>query len=183
MSKTALQVEADKFARDQGMPESDLTLIERFKSRVINFKEALDNLNKRRQLASRFPDMKIEYDAVMKRGALLKSTISAVTSAVDKVLAFFKGVTGMDGLGIAPLLPIAAISLAIAGIAKWTTDAYQLSKRLDAVAALEAKGYSPERASAIVSAQFPAGIFDRLSNLMPWLAAGAVLYFVWRARQ
>ena len=89
----------------------------------------------------------------------------------------------MDGLGIVPLLPVAAISIAVAAITKWTTDAYEFNKRLDAVQALEAKGYSPERAGQIINQQFPrqsllSGFIG--PQMLPILAVVGILFFLWK---
>lgn len=174
---------AEKFAREQGGKESDLTLIERFKSKVLNFTEQFNNLKNRRIDSKRYPDLAREQSELIKKGGIVNNTISALTGAVDKVYSFFKGVTGMDGLGVLPLLPVAAISIAVAAITKWTTDAYEFNKRVDAIQALEAKGYSPEKAGQIVSQQFyRPSLLSSITgpSMLPILAVVGVLFFLWR---
>ena len=179
------QAAADEFARQQGMPSGDLTLVERFKSKVLNFSEALQNLQSRKVDAARYPDLAAQQRDLISRGDALKRTISVVTSAVDKVFSFFRGVTGMDGLGVIPLLPVAAITVVVGAMTKWVTHAYEFGRRLDAIAALEAKGYSPERAGEIVKGQLPddkpfGGFGLDVSAVLPWVAMAGVLYFIWR---
>ena len=175
---------ADEFSRQQGMPESELTLVESFKSKVTNFAEAFNNLRSRSIDATRYPDLARERASLVSKGGTLQRTISALTGAVDKVFTFFRGVTGLDGLGFIPLLPIAAITIAVAAITKWMTDAYEFNKRLDAVQALEAKGYSPEKAGQIVNQQFPtSSLFSGLGGigtLLPWIAVAGVVFFIWK---
>ena len=177
------QAAADEFARQQGMNSSDLTLVEQFKSKVANFIEVFQNLQSRNIDAARYPDLAAQRVDLISRGSFIQRTIAALTGAVDRVFAFFQGVTGMNGLGIIPLLPIAAIGIAVAAITKWMTDAYEFSKRLDAIGALEAKGYSPERAGQIVNAQLPStSLFGGInfSTILPWLAVAGVVVFIWK---
>lgn len=177
------QAAADEFARQQGMRAEDLTLVESFKSKVQNFMQLLSNLQNRTIDAAKYPDLAAKRNDLLQRGSIIQRTITTLTGAVDKVFAFFRGVTGMDGLGLVPLLPIAAITVALAAITKWTTDAYEFSKRLDAIKDLEAKGYDPVRAGQIVNQQFPAsalfGGFN-VSTLLPLLAIAGVVFFFWK---
>lgn len=173
---------ADEFARQQGMSASDLSLVEKFKSKVANFTELLSNLKSRKIDAARYPDLAKKRDELTSKGNMTKNMIVSTTGTIDKVFGFFRGVTGMDGLGIIPLLPIAAISIATAAITKWMTDAYEFSKRVDAIQALEAKGYDPVRAGQIVNQQFPTssllGNFGSISSLLPWVAIAGVIFYV-----
>lgn len=177
------QAAADEFARREGMNPDDLSLIEKFRSRVQNFMLALDNLASRKRDAQRSPQLATEYATLMRQGSVIKSTIESVSGTIDKVMAFFKGVTGMSALNVVPLLPIALITGAIAAIAKWTTDAYTFSKKLDEVQRLEAKGLTPQQAADVVARNAPAPLFGgfNLSNIVPLLAVGAVLFFWWRS--
>lgn len=173
------QSSADDFARQQGMNADDLTLVEKFKSKVDNFTEALDSVRSRNIDNAKYPDIAAQRNALLTRGGILQRTITSITGLVDKVMAFFSG-TGLNGLGIIPLLPLAAISIAVAAITKWTTDAYELSKRMDAIQALEAKGYDPVRAGQIVNQQIPRNNFSfgGIGSLMPWVAVAGVVFFV-----
>lgn len=173
------QAAADEFARQQGMPASELTLVQKFKSKVANFMEALDRLQSSKVNASKYPDLATQRENLLSRGASIKNTIKTVTGMVDRVFSFFKG-SGLDGLGIAPLLPIAAITIAVAAITKWTTEAYEFSKRLDAIKDLESKGYDPVRAGQIVNQQFPSPTFSfgGMSSILPLLAVAGVIFYV-----
>lgn len=178
------QAAADEFARQQGMSADDLTLVESFKSKVANFTEMLDNLRTRQIDAVKYPDLASKRNNLISRGGVISRTIAAITGAVDRVFTFFKGVVGMDGMGIVPLLPIAAITVAVAAITKWTTDAYEFNRRLDAIKDLEAKGYPPERAGQIVNQQLPSTSifsgFGGLGSLLPWVAVAGVVFFIWK---
>lgn len=173
---------ADEFARRQGMSANDLSLVDKFKSKVANFTELLSNLQNREIDAARYPDLSATRDELTSRGSTIKNMITSITGTIDKVFGFFRGITGMDGLGIVPLLPIAAITIAVAAITKWTTDAYEFSKRVDAIQALEAKGYDPVKAGQIVNQQFPTssllGNFGSISSLIPWIAIAGVIFYV-----
>lgn len=175
---------ADEFARQQGMNADDLSLVDKFKSKVANFSDMLANLQSRKIDAAKYPDLAQQQSDLLSRGNIIRRTIQALTDAVDRVFSFFKGVAGMDGLGIVPLLPIAAITVAVAAITKWTTDAYEFSKRLDAISSLEAQGYDPVRAGQIVNQQMPtSSIFGGLGGfggLIPWIAVAGVVFFIWK---
>lgn len=175
------QRQADEFARREGMRAEDLSLIDKFKSAALNFKQRLDNLSRRKADVSKYPALQADYAALMKRGQFIKSTIESVTRTVDKVTSFFSGLGEIKGLSVVPLLPIAVIAGAVAAITKWGTDAYTFSVKLDEIKRLEATGMSPERAASLVARNAPASLIGGFTtNLLPIVAVGVVLFFLWR---
>lgn len=178
MSDSDLQSEADEFARREGMSEDDLTLVEKFKSKVANFLQRYDNLQTQQIDARKYPDIARQRTELLSRGRVLHVTIKTVSTMIDKVMRLFGG-SGLNGLAVVPLLPIAAISIAVAAITKWGTDAYEFTRRLDAIKDLEAKGYDPVRAGQIVNQQFPPTSFNfgSISTLLPWLAVAGIIFY------
>lgn len=79
-------------------------------------------------------------------------------------------------LGVVPLVVFgaAAALAALVAIAKWITDAYVLAQRVNALQALEQKGYRPADAAAAVNKALgdpaaPSG-FERIASQVVWVA-------------
>lgn len=169
---------AAEFARNEGMSADDLSLVEKFKSHVANFSQRYDNLQSMQIDRNKYPELYEQRLVLLKRGRILRGTIEKVSGMVDRVFSFF-GASGVNGLGVVPLLPIAAISVALAAITKWGTDTYEFTKRMDAIKSLEARGYDPVRAGQIVNQQFPPTSFNfgSISTLLPWIAVAGIVFY------
>jgi hypothetical protein len=172
---------AARFRAEEGVDLDTASLIEKFRFKVGDFLAAVNELAARAPEAAKNPTLKREYDALMSRAGTIKNTVQTVTGLVDKALIAFRSVTGMDGLGFIPLLPVAVIGAAVAAIAKWTTDAYTLTQRLNEVKRLEASGMSPQQAAATVAAIAPKPFFGGLPPLLPIAALVGLAFVVWRA--
>ncbi|MCP4408108.1 MAG: hypothetical protein GY807_10185, partial [Gammaproteobacteria bacterium] len=138
---------------------------------------------------NQLPDLKPEYQSLVERGNTIQTTIDRVTASINNVVHWFKNVFGMDGLSMAragqlgalPLLPIAAISGAMALIGYWISDVYQFYQKLEKFDQLRAEGKSASEASRIVSELTDKpGLFNiGLGNvLLPILVIGGLWWFM-----
>lgn len=170
--------------------EASPGMLEAFKQRAGKFAQTFDYLSGKRSTVARHPTLRKDYTALMERGRFVRAAIEKVTGGVDAVTGWFKNVLGevdTQHLGFLPLIPVAVITAGTASIAKWMSDAFTFSRRLEAIERYEGKGMSPEAAADLVNAQQPAGLFNfKFGNMaMPIyaLAIAGFAYLMWRNRK
>lgn len=167
-----------------GIPPEDQGIIERFKARIAEFKSLFSRLS---AVSSQVPaEMQGEYENLVSRGSTIQTTIDTLTGAINKAVDWFKGAFGMDAVGMArqgqlgliPLLPVAAISGALALIGYWITDTMQFIKKMDQFEQLRAQGVSAaEAAKAVQTAATGAPLFG--VDLQAWIVPMVILGGVW----
>lgn len=148
-----------------------MSLLSEFKQAVANFRNkanefmlSINNMEQQRNFVATRPELKKEYDDLMDRTGIIKSTVSGITSAINKAAQWF----GVDfdepqNLGLVPLIPIAAIAASVAVMGKWVSDAYIFNQRIAEVKRLEAKGIPPERAAKI-ALKMPPSMLQQLGE-------------------
>ncbi len=166
------------------LPPEDQGLIERFKARIAEFREVFARL---RGIGEQIPaPMQGEYQDLINRGNTIESTITTVTDGINTAVNWFRGAFGLDAvnmaqrgqLGLIPLLPVAAITGALALIGYWITDTMAFMKRVDAMVALVQQGYTPtEAAEAVKEAATKPPIFGL--DLQQWIVPALILGGVW----
>lgn len=88
---------------------------------------------------------------------------------------------GTDGLGIAPVIIVAAAGAAIVAITKWLTEAYKLYKKIDLFEAEKSRGATSTQAASIVNSLAPASPNIGLgigAGLGGALLIGGLAYFI-----
>lgn len=110
------------------------------------------------------PDLSTDYSILSMSGTAINEAIAGMHDA----LAALQSV----GLGLLPLIPIAAIAIAAALVGYWVSQAISFKTRVDAINGLIAQGVPASQASAIVAAAQPQGL---LSGVSSTLYAGAAL--------
>lgn len=180
---------------EAALTEQDLSWLDKFRVEATRFRDAFLALGSTREFAQSRPELKAEYDALSSRGQTIKSTVEYITRTVDQVTGFFSdawastssaakrffglGIAPPRNLGIIPLIPIAAITGAVALMAKFVSDVYLFERKVGEQKRLEDQGLSPGEASSIVRNTVGGGLFDVLGGLKwPLLAAGGVWFFV-----
>jgi hypothetical protein len=182
------------------MPEisdQDLSLLEKFKAKAQEFRDAYTALMSRQSYVAQRPELKAEFDALYSRGSTIKRTIEALTRTVDQITGFFsqawsgasgavKQFFGLNGarpaasLGLVQLLPIAAIAGAVALMGKWVSDVYLFERKVTEQKRLEGTGLAPHQASEIVRGMSAGsgflGILDGFK--MPLLLVGGGFIFL-----
>ena len=169
------------------LPPEDQGIIERFKARIAEFQEWFTRLG---QVGDRVPpEMMGEYENLISRGSTIQSTIDTITGGIDKAVSWFKGAFGLDAvtlakrgqLGAIPLLPVAAISGAMALIGYWITDTMQFIRRMDEFERLRAQGVPPDEAAKAVQTTAtapPLFGMDIQQLVIPLVILGGVWWFM-----
>lgn len=136
-----------------------------------------------------------EHQTLTERARSLYATVDGIRRAVGDVRAALSGalssITGAwdnvrewIGLGIPPLMPIAAVVAAVALLTAFLTDYAKFAKRASALQDLIARGTSPQEASAIVERTLRSDAWLSVGGipLIAWLAGGVALY-LWLGRR
>lgn len=89
-----------------------------------------------------------KVNAIIKRGETVKSTVGTLTKSIDGIANILprnllSGVVKSGNLGILPLIPIAAITAAIAAMTVWLSDAYVEVERLELAEKVRIDGGNP----------------------------------------
>jgi len=101
-----------------------------------------------------------------------------IKSSIETIFGTLDVATG-SGLGVAPLIPAAAIATAIAAMAYWASDYAKFMAKYQEQLRLEGRGLSPKEASLIVTANaHRPGLLDTVKALAPVaIFGGAFLLF------
>lgn len=154
-------------------------ILDRFQQRAEDVPKILGALS---QIdINRYPDLKPEYYALLRRGQVLIHKNNKVKNDIKESYQFSRGVVGLQGLGemgFLPLLVWGVIAASTAGTSKFAYDAYELNQKIKEQQRLENEGLTPQQAGAIVSGQ-STGIIERLSkNIVIPIAVVAGLMFL-----
>lgn len=166
------------------LPPEDQGIIERFKARIAEFTSLFSRLS---GVGSNVPpEMRGEYETLISRGTTIQSTIDNLTGGINTAVDWFRGAFGLDAVGMArrgelgvlPLLPVAAISGAMALIGYWITDTMKFIKKMDQFEQMRAQGVpAAEAAQAVQTAGAGMPIFG--IDLQRWIVPMAILGGVW----
>lgn len=139
----------------------DISLLEKFKVKAAEFMQALDKINSIEDIP---PNLQEEFSGLMYTAQTIQSSIGWITTTVDSVSGFFSDFFGFNGvaatrdyingkpndLGVVPLLPVAAISGAIALMSKFIADVYVFERKVTEQKRLEASGIAPQEAAKMI---------------------------------
>lgn len=113
------------------------------------------------ELAPKLATLKRIYDQLSgffgKTADVYRGAVDATSLAIEKVaggISAARRALGLGELGIAPLvlaIGAGAALVTIGATVKWITDAFAMSKRMNALMELEAKGYAPEQAADVLN--------------------------------
>lgn len=127
--------------------------------------------------------LKKEHDSLMQKGALIKGQVSNIMGSVDNMhrasnMLFGTQVTDeVSNLGFIPLIPIALIAAGTGAVSYWVKDAWKHKKKVEEVKRLEAEGYTPEQAYAMVNKRD-----NWFSNPIVLISGAALLLLLFRKR-
>jgi hypothetical protein len=172
------------------LSEQDKGLLQRFKDKADEFMSAWTTLNSIGQVPA---NLQGEYDDLQQTGNVIQGTISTLTQAVDTVTGFFSDLFTFDGvgavrnyindspqqLGIAPLIPIAAITVALGTMGKFITDVYLFERKVSEQQRLVASGLHEAEAAEIINKMNGQGFTANLANIAKPIAftVGAIMLF------
>jgi hypothetical protein len=94
------------------------------------------------------PVERSRVDAIVRRGEVVKTTVATLAKSIDGIANvlprnLLSGVVKSGGLGILPLIPIAAIAAAIAVMTAWISDAVVELERLELAEKVRSDGGDP----------------------------------------
>jgi hypothetical protein len=118
-------------------------------------------------------------------GKVYQSAVDATSIAIERAAGLVgaaRRALGLGELGIAPVIVVvgaAAAAGALVLVTKWVSDTYLFAQRLNAMQALEAKGYGPEQAAAAVNQVMgppnaPGGL-ERTASTILWIVAALII--------
>lgn len=167
-------------------------VIGKFKSAVAKFQAEYATLQSINIDPVKYPDLsKMQLD-LLRSGNTIKETIRSITGAVDSAWSWIKSTFGFDGLhqmaqinglGIAPLIPIAVVVGAVAAMVKWGLEFAAFYMKLEYAKSLAAQGLSPVQINEAMKAQEsskPLFDFSGISKVAMFGIAGFIGYQVWK---
>lgn len=128
-------------------------VVEQFKSAAAAMESHYRRLVSLADYAASRPALKAQFDALMRRASTLRSNVARIRAQLGAAVDWVRSMgaaAGLSGLGVLPLIGIAAIAAAIALVTKWSTDTLAFFRAVDEQRRLEAAGVAPERAAEIV---------------------------------
>lgn len=160
-------------------------VVAQFKSAAAGMEQAYDRLMSEADYVAQRPALRAKFDSLVSRAATVRATVESVRDKLASAVDWFNSLgasLGLNGLGILPIIGIAAIAAAVALVVKWTTDTIKFLKLVSEQRRLEAAGVAPERAAEITqqTAAAASGAQAGWSWLLPVAALGVGGYFVWR---
>jgi hypothetical protein len=154
----------------------DEGMIARFRAKA---KEFVDAWNTLATIENVPPNLQAEYADLQERGGVIQWSLTGLTQTVDTVTGFVSDVFNFDGvsatrdyingrdttLGIAPLIPIAAITGALAVMGKFITDVYLFERKVNEQKRLVAGGMPETDAADVVKRMTGQGITANLAEM------------------
>lgn len=118
------------------------------KAKAAQFMQLFTRLKSIQSQTNLSESERARVDSIVRRGELVKSTVGALVKGIDGIANvlprnLLSGVARSGGLGIIPLLPIAAIAAAIAVMAAWISDAIVELERLELAEKVRQGGGDP----------------------------------------
>lgn len=153
------------------------SLLSRFRTKAQEFMQAVARLD---AITDVPPNLQEEYRTLQGRAGVVKNSIAWITETVDNITGFFSDVFQFDGvsavrdyinndtpntLGFVPLLPIAAITGALALMGKFIADVYLFERKIAEQQRLVARGISEQEAAQIVDQISGKGLTAGLADL------------------
>jgi hypothetical protein len=182
------------------LTQQDLSVLDKFRNAALQMRDAFTRLVSLQSYAASRPDLRAEYDDLFSEGETIKKTVQYITSTVDSVTGFFSDAWGSasaaakrffglgvimqpePGLGIVPIVGVAAIAGSIAIMGKWVRDVYLFERKVAEQKRLEGEGLSPQEAAQQLQHLDTSGSLfgDAFGNLaMPALIIGGG-FLVWQ---
>ncbi len=158
-------------------------VVAQFKAAAAAMESAYERLIREADYVAARPALQAQFDALVRRAASVRATVESIRAQLAGAVDWLRSVgaaVGLNGLGVLPVLGIAAIAGAVALVAKWTTDTIKFLTVVAEQRRLEAAGVAPERAAEIVRGTAAAAAGTASSSW--WIPVAALVvggYFLW----
>lgn len=130
-----------------------------------NFQENYNALIQQYQFVKKYPDLLAEYRRLLEEGNKTYSKLYTLNENIQKlksiwgsVTAWFRSVTGLGEMGIAPVIwagMAAGTALGIfSSVGKYLTEVRGFASRVEEAKRLEAMGKSPEEVTRIIRERY-----------------------------
>lgn len=170
-------------------------VVGKFRNAAADYDRAISTAQSYADVAAESPDLKAQYDSAMSTYETLKEKIASVQQSIASAMGWFRNLfsaaepamrgSGLRGLGILPLVPIALVSATLAVVAYEAKQVWTLNAKLSAAADLRRQGVPPAQAAemvATITGESPdsGGIVGMLiggGNVkrLVWIGAGAAV--------
>lgn len=171
------------------LTQKDVSMLTKFKAKADEFMVALTRLNSIQNVP---PNLEEEYSGLRTSADYIKTSISMITSTVDSVSNFFSDFFSFDGVGVTrdyinnrpqnmgfiPLIPIAAISIALATMTKFISDVYLFERKVVEQQRLESTGMKPAQAAKIIDNMSDQGLMKQMGGIAKPLGFAVGTYFI-----
>lgn len=119
----------------EDLTEEEVSLVEKFRRRAEEFRDAWQSLMQLEPVASEVPELEEEYQDIYSEGMRIKNTVEWISEKVDAVVGWFGGLWGANlgstQLGAVQLLPVAAITAAVAYMGHWVARVYMFERTVN----------------------------------------------------
>jgi len=134
------------------------------------------------------PQLLAKWQTIKNYADKTKATIQAVNNSVDKSVNWLKDVFGMQtsnlnglsNVGVLPLVPIAYVTAAIAGMTYVIGQIWQFNTEANQYADFVAKGATPQQIIEYKKETKTQGFLGNINDITKWVVIGGALYFAWK---
>lgn len=152
------------------LTQEDIGILEGFRKKAIEFRDAFVRLESNRAYAMARPDLADEFEGLHENGSVILSTVEYITRTVDAATGFFSDawaaasstfkrffglgavmVRPPQNLGFIPIIAGATIAGSVAVMGKWVRDVYLFERKVTEQKRLESEGLTPAEAAALVA--------------------------------
>ena len=161
-----------------GITDSIGDAIQSLKDKAGGFVKAYQALMNSEAKVRANPKLYAEWKTLKGRADSVRQKIDYINGVVDSAAKWLKGVFGMssaDTLGVAPLIPIAYVTAAIAALVYVTSDIYKFVAKVDLIKS----GALPAEALTKETGVFQ-NVADTTKNLVVLAVVGAVVFYLWK---
>ncbi|MES9901022.1 MAG: hypothetical protein ABW148_18650 [Sedimenticola sp.] len=140
-----------------------LNAVAALKAKAAEFERLKREVEGTYYIAVNDPKLLNEYESLIFKSDVIRGTIESITGGIDYIFKIFNTVfddTDTSGLGFIPLVPIAVILSAIAGITYWINDSVKYLNKINEIKRIEREGYSIKEAYQMVEDE--KGFFAKL---------------------
>lgn len=168
-----------------------------FNAKLEQFERLVSWLRGKREVAASDPSLRYEYDALMSRANFLQGSIDSAKESINQLTnmvtnmtpswwsSFFNDDDAMSGytssqMGFLPILVGLAITGAIGYLGAWISDAYIVSKKIEAQERAIAAGGDPTKVTAAIFSSGQTMFGFGAAGTLGLLALAGFAFYSWQ---